>query len=113
MLQVQFSSSQAEPAVDWLLDSDGFLLDPNDWMPEFTEQHAAREGIELTQNHWQLIEIIRDKYLRLGALPPIRSVCKSSGLDRYQLKSQFGSCLNLWKMAGLPYPGDEAIAYMQ
>jgi dissimilatory sulfite reductase related protein len=95
-----------------ITDQDGYLIDPVEWSQSFTERRAEEAGIELVQQHWHLIEIIRDKYLRLGALPPMRSVCKSAGLDKRELKQQFGSCLNLWKMAGLPNPGEEAIAYM-
>ena len=112
MQQAQFTAQETSPTAEWLLDSDGFLLDPNDWSRRFTEERAALEGVTLSEIHWRLIETVRDKYLRLGALPPMRSVCKSVGVDRYHLKSQFGSCLNLWKMAGLPHPGEEAIAYM-
>jgi tRNA 2-thiouridine synthesizing protein E len=113
MQQVQTTINPTIPPAEWLLDSEGYLADPLDWKPEFTEQRAAQEGIVLNDRHWLLIGVIRDKFIRLGALPPMRSVCKNAGLDRYHLKNQFGSCLTLWKMAGLPYPGEEAISYMQ
>ena len=95
-----------------VLDEEGYLIDPSDWNQSFTQNRAQEAGIRLVDQHWHLIDIIRDKYLRLGALPPMRSVCKSAGLDKRELKQQFGSCLNLWKMAGLPNPGEEAKAYM-
>lgn len=94
------------------LDVEGYLLDPLDWDRGFTERRAREAGIELNDKHWHLIEHIRDKYLRLGALPPMRTVCKAVGFDKHELKQQFGSCLKLWKMAGLPNPGEEARAYM-
>lgn len=94
------------------LDDEGYLVDPNEWTQAFTEKQALEMGLHLSDKHWQLIELIRDKYLRLGALPPMRTVCKSVGLDKALLKHQFGSCLNLWKIAGLPNPGEEAKAYM-
>ena len=95
-----------------ILDEEGFLADPSDWDRSFTERRAVEQGVYLTDQHWQLVELIRDKYMRLGSLPPMRSVCKSVGLNKYALKRQFGSCLNLWKMAGLPNPGEEAKTYM-
>lgn len=95
-----------------ITDEEGYLLDPTVWTRAFTEGRAHQAGIRLNDKHWHLIEIIRDKYLRLGALPPMRSVCKAAGFDKQELKQQFGSCLELWKMAGLPNPGDEARAYM-
>ena len=93
-------------------DEEGFLIDPADWSHSFTERSAREKNITLNKKHWHLIKIIRDKYLRLGALPPMRSVCKAAGFEKHELKQTFGSCLNLWKIAGLPNPGEEARAYM-
>lgn len=104
-------TSHLNPNYD-ILDEEGFLVEASDWTPEFTQRRAQKKGIELNQSHWQLIELIRDKYMRLGSLPPMRSVCKAVGLDKQELKIQFGSCLELWKMAGLPNPGEEAKSYM-
>ena len=112
MLQSQNQDSLENSHSHAILDEEGYLIDPADWSRAFTERRAQEASIELNSKHWQLIEMIRDKYLRLGALPPIRSVCKAVGFDKHELKLQFGSCLNLWKMAGLPNPGEEAVAYM-
>lgn len=95
-----------------LLDEEGYLIDAHGWDRAFTERRAEEMGLQLSDQHWQLIELIRDKYLRLGALPPMRTVCKSVGMDKNLLKSQFGNCLNLWRISGLPNPGEEAKAYM-
>lgn len=94
------------------LDAEGYLIDASEWDHAFTERRARQANIILNERHWKLIDLIRDKYIRLGSLPPMRTVCKSVGLDKIELKRQFGSCLNLWKMAGLPNPGEEAKAYM-
>ncbi len=112
MLQATYNNSAENLQTNQILDEEGYLIDPSDWNQSFTQNRAREADIQLTSQHWHLIEIIRDKYLRLGALPPMRSVCKSAGLDKRELKQQFGSCLNLWKMAGLPNPGEEAKAYM-
>ncbi len=112
MLQTQTGKLALDYQVYENLDEEGFLIDAKDWEHSFTERRAFEANIILTEKHWSLIELIRDKYLRLGALPPMRTVCKSVGLDKNKLKVQFGSCLNLWKLAGLPNPGEEAKAYM-
>ena len=112
MLNTQTSNLTIDYQTYERLDEDGYLIDANEWNHAFTERRASAAGIQLTAKHWLLIDLIRDKYLRLGALPPMRTVCKSVGLDKQDLKAQFGSCLALWKMAGLPNPGDEAKAYM-
>jgi tRNA 2-thiouridine synthesizing protein E len=112
MLQSQNRNSLENSANHAILDEEGYLVDPSSWTRAFTDQRARDENIELNSKHWSLIETIRDKYLRLGALPPMRTVCKATGFDKHELKREFGSCLNLWKIAGLPNPGEEAIAYM-
>ncbi len=112
MLTIEGLSNVNQQPTNEILDEDGFLIDPSAWDRSFTELRAMQSGITLSDKHWLLIDLIRDKYLRLGALPPMRSVCKKIGLHRQVLKDQFGSCLNLWKMAGLPNPGEEAKTYM-
>ncbi len=109
---LQTSEASPNPVNFPLLDDEGFLIDPNDWTRSFTEQRALQANIELNEQHWILIDLIRDKYLRLGSLPLMRSVCKAVGFERSALKKEFGSCLRLWKMAGLPNPGEEAKTYM-
>ena len=112
MLNLEQGKSALDQNRIEMVDVEGFLIDTLSWDRSFREMRAEEAGLVLTAQHWQLIELIRDKYLRLGALPPMRTVCKAVGMDKLVLKRQFGSCLGLWKMAGLPNPGEEAKAYM-
>ena len=74
---------------------------------------AASRGIgPLLDEHWKVVHFVRDRFLSLGAIPPIRRICRSSALSRQDLKALFGNCLELWRIAGLPNPGEEAKAYM-
>ncbi len=43
-------------------DSEGYLLDPADWSEEFVRAEAAREGLELSDEHWQVIRFLRNHY---------------------------------------------------
>ncbi len=112
MLQATYLDYVDESGHYFVIDENGFLHDPSLWAREFSISKAREIGITLTDRHWHLIDIIRGKYIRLGSLPPMSSVCKASGFDKHELKNQFGSCLVLWKIAGLPDPGEEARAYM-
>lgn len=112
MLQATFLEYADESGQYFVIDENGFLLDPALWARGFSITKAREIGITLTDRHWDLINFIRDKFVRLGSLPPMRSVCKAAGFDKHELKSQFGSCLVLWKIAGLPDPGEEAKTYM-
>jgi tRNA 2-thiouridine synthesizing protein E len=100
-------------ALTFLFDDGAFLVDPRQWCPELAERLADAAGIgPLGPVHWETIGYIRDKYLRLGAIPPMRHVCRRVGLHPGEVKRLFGGCGQLWRIAGLPDPGEEAKAYM-
>jgi len=112
MLNVENDYSAQSYKNSQILDEEGFLINSNDWDRSFTEARAREAQIELQDKHWLLINLIRDKYLRLGAIPPMRTACKAAGINKLELIRRFGNCLALWKLAGLPNPGEEAKAYM-
>ena len=94
-------------------DEDGFFLDPDHWNEGLAEELAlAAEIGPLTQQHWQTIHYIRERYLRSGGMPLMRHVCRHLGLRPHAVKGLFGGCRQLWRIAGLPNPGEEAKAYM-
>lgn len=94
-------------------DSDGYLADKYDWNETLTIRLAGDEGIsQLTEEHWQVIHYIRDYFDRLNAMPPPRRVCRQLGIEGHNIKAMFGSCLAVWRIAGLPNPGDEARAHI-
>ncbi|MCG8426112.1 MAG: TusE/DsrC/DsvC family sulfur relay protein [Chromatiales bacterium] len=94
-------------------DDEGFLLDPAEWSEEVAVILAEMEGVgELTAEHWAVIKVLRDLYLRLGALPPMRRICRNSAVSRTRVKELFGGCRQVWRIAGLPHPGEEALTYM-
>ncbi|HET7526512.1 MAG TPA: TusE/DsrC/DsvC family sulfur relay protein [Burkholderiaceae bacterium] len=94
-------------------DADGFLVCTPDWSPAMAVSLAREEGIDgLGATHWKVIHLVRDRYFSLGALPVMRLVCRAAGLDPRQAHHLFSSCRSLWRIAGLPNPGEEAKAYM-
>ena len=96
-----------------LFDQDGFLLDPQLWDTELATRIAAEEGLEpLTAAHWQVIQHIRERFFRVGGLPVMRLVCQQTGIPKEEIQQLYGSCLSVWRVAGLPNPGEEAKAYL-
>lgn len=94
-------------------DERGYLVDADAWSQTLAQQLAAEEGIErLRADHWKLIEHVRAKYFALGALPVMRLVCRAAGIEPGAAGSLFRGCASLWRIAGLPNPGEEALAYM-
>jgi TusE/DsrC/DsvC family sulfur relay protein len=43
-------------------DEEGYLIDPNEWDEAVAEELAGREGIDLTQEHWDVIRFMREYY---------------------------------------------------
>ena len=51
-------------------DANGYLVNPGDWSEELATEIAKKEGIELTEKHWDLIKYLRDEYLNNNAHQP-------------------------------------------
>lgn len=95
------------------VDEDDLLLDPEDWDQGVARFMADRYGIqELNDDHWRVIEALRNYYSRFGVAPAMISVCRAAGKERHWVQDLFGSCLNAWRVAGLPNPGEEAKTYL-
>ncbi|MDE3088715.1 MAG: TusE/DsrC/DsvC family sulfur relay protein [Chloroflexota bacterium] len=89
------------------LDEDGFLQNPDLWNVEIAQVFAEKEGIGgLTDEHWKVINMIRNYYLQFGIAPMIRKVCKDTGFELKYIYQLFptGPAKGACKLAGLPKP---------
>lgn len=95
------------------LTEDGFLCDHRDWSEEVAAVLAAREGMTLTDAHWEIIRFARAYYLRICYLPNMRMFVKAvaqtlgeeKGNSRYLYRLfPKGPLKYACKMAGLPKP---------
>ncbi len=59
-----------------LCDGEGYLLDLDAWSEDYVIAAAEREGLELTDEHWQVIRFIRDFYDQHGVQAPVRDMIK-------------------------------------
>ena len=93
-------------------DPDGFLADPSVWTHNLAAQIAEFDGLApLTDSHWKVIQHVRERFFRVGGLPVMRLVCRATGVPRAEIRRLFGDCRTIWRIAGLPNPGEEAKAY--
>ncbi|MFK7912635.1 MAG: TusE/DsrC/DsvC family sulfur relay protein [Pseudomonadales bacterium] len=95
------------------LDDEGFLQDYRLWNEQAAEVLAQREGITLTQRHWQVLYAARRFHLQFDRSPDTRPLIKWL---RSELGEEFGSSIALMtlfpdeparrvsKIAGLPKP---------
>ena len=58
-------------------DDDGFLFDPEDWTKEFAIKAADNLDINLTDDHWLVINMIREQYESSMRVPELRHILKS------------------------------------
>ena len=83
------------------------------WSEELGRDLAEEEGVGvLTEKHWRVLLHVREKFFRIGALPSMRRVCRETALSKAEIYGLFGGCLVIWRIAGLPNPGEEARAYL-
>ena len=99
----------------WLpkTDEDGLLLDPERWNAEVAYGIARQLGIDiLNQEHWLVIDDLRSYFKEFGVAPAMNHICHRHGKDKLWIHNLFGTCLNAWRVAGLPNPGEEAKSYL-
>jgi len=95
------------------VDAEGFLQNLEDWNPEVAAALAESIDLQLTDEHWQLIDLIREFYARTDVFPAMRPLVKlvrdALGEERgtsLHINTLFpnGAAKNLAKVAGLPKP---------
>jgi tRNA 2-thiouridine synthesizing protein E len=89
------------------VDEDGFLENPEVWNENVAKDFATTEGVEaLTEEHWKVINYLRNYYLQFGIAPMIRKLCKDTKTDLKRIYELFptGPAKGACKIAGLPKP---------
>jgi len=59
-----------------LLDSEGYLCSLDDWSEDFAVALAAREGLALTEEHWEVIRYLREYYREHGVQAQVRAMIR-------------------------------------
>ncbi len=89
------------------VDEDGFLVNIDNWNEDVAEYFAKEEGVEeLTEEHWKVINYLRDYFQQFGIAPMIRKLCKETGFNLKKIYQLFpsGPAKGACKVAGLPKP---------
>lgn len=95
------------------MDEAGLIVDPAQWTEETASTIAEQLKVApLTDDHWLVIYSLRDYYKKFGVAPAMNSVCHHLGKEKFWVHDLFQSCLNAWRIAGLPNPGEEAKSYL-
>ena len=90
------------------VNEDGFLVHPEEWDQEVAVSLARHEeGIEsMTEEHWAVVNLIRNYFLEKNLAPMVRAICKITGLPLRRIYELFpsGPAKGACKVAGLPKP---------
>jgi tRNA 2-thiouridine synthesizing protein E len=95
------------------VDEEGYLINLGDWNEEVGNFLAQQEGVTMTEQHWEVINFLRDYYNEFQIAPAVRVLTKAIGkkLGPEKGNSQYlyelfpyGPAKQACKIAGLPKP---------
>ena len=89
------------------VDEDGFIQEPDKWNEAVANALATTEGVdELTENHWKVVNYLREYYAKFEVAPMIRKLCKETGFPLKEIYELFpsGPAKGACKIAGLAKP---------
>ena len=95
-------------------DSEGYVVDPEQWSEALAEQFAHEEGLTLDEHYWSVVKFIRDYWSDHHIAPDVRHVIKhlsdTLALDKKHAKQQlfslfpYGYVKQACKISGMKRP---------
>lgn len=99
--------------IQYETDKHEYLANLDDWSEALASHIASLENIEMTDNHWEVVNFVRDFYKEYKTSPAIRMLVKAMAKE---LGEDKGNSIYLYKLfpkgpakqatriAGLPKP---------
>lgn len=97
------------------IDDNGYLINLGDWSEAIARYLAEKEKINLTDDHWEVINFLRKHYEEFNNAPNIVLMVKVFSKDFGEEKGNKDRLYNLFpkgparqgcRIAGLPLPND-------
>jgi len=94
-------------------DEEGYLANLNEWNEDLATAMAKADGTDLDENHWEVINFLREYYEEYQIAPAVRvltkAIGKKLGPDKGNSKYlyelfPYGPAKQACKYAGLPKP---------
>ena len=107
MASIEVNGKQLE------VDEEGYLQNLEDWNMDVANFLAEQEGVDMTENHWEVVNFLREYYEEYKIAPMIRiltkAIGKKLGPDKGNTKYLYelypgGPAKQACKIAGLPKP---------
>ena len=88
------------------VDEEGFLTEYGEWSKDLGTQLADNIGIVMTDDHWAVVDFLRDDYQEQGETATLRRVSAVGGFDTKSLFQLFPKkpARKMSYVAGLPKP---------
>lgn len=94
-------------------DEEGYLINLSDWTEDIGKAIAQTENVDMSENHWEVVNFLRDYYNEYQIAPAVRvltkAIGKQLGADKGNSKYlyelfPYGPAKQACKIAGLPKP---------
>ena len=94
-------------------DEEGYITDVNNWNKDLAAEIAKTEKIDMTDEHWEVVNFLREYYNEYQIAPAVRVLVKSvkkkfgaeKGSNKYLYELfPYGPAKQACKIAGLPKP---------
>ena len=107
MPQIEFEGKQIE------VDDDGYVINLDDWSNGLAQFLADQDDIKLSEEHWEIINFLREYYQKYQIAPMIKilvkEIGKAMGKEKGNTKYLYqlypgGPAKQACRYAGLPKP---------
>lgn len=94
-------------------DEEGYLANLSDWSAELAAAMALKDGCEMSESHWEVVNFMREYYEEYQIAPAMRVLTKAIGRRLSKAKGNskylyelfpYGPAKQACKYAGLPKP---------
>ncbi len=94
-------------------DEEGYIVDIEQWSEELADVIAVQEEIEMNDEHWEVVNFLREYYQEYQIAPAVRVLIKAmkkafgedKGNNKYMYTLfPYGPAKQACKIAGLPKP---------
>lgn len=94
-------------------DEEGYLVNLADWSEDVAKEIAKGENVDMTENHWEVVNFLRQYYDEYQIAPAVRVLTKAIGKQLGEEKGNskylyelfpYGPAKQACKIAGLPKP---------
>ena len=94
-------------------DEEGYLVNLKDWIPAVADEMAKEDDLVLTDEHWDIINFLREYYEEYQIAPAVRVLTKAVGKRMGKEKGNskylyslfpYGPGKQACRFAGLPKP---------